>query len=166
MITNSSIANELQSNSLKIDKGISVFWLNGLQIDAKDVNPFGLLRLLRKEKETMRSLVSQEMTRTQAVELLTHPEFATRQGQSGLDAIFDASDRLEGGGIIVWWNDIEKDSRYVPFGNHKLASYSRCRYEYWAPSLYGVCRADLLIFPDTTDKSFQAHEANVSWRYA
>jgi len=88
----------------------------------------------------MKSLVSQGMTRGQAIELLTHPEFATGQ-QSGLDAIFDASDRLEGGGIVVWWNDIEKDSRYVPFRNHKLASYSRCRYDNWTPSLYGVCQA-------------------------
>ena len=63
----------------------------------------------------MSSLVSQGMTRRQAIELLTHPEFATREGQSGLDAIFDASDRLEGGDLIVWWNDIEKDSRYISF---------------------------------------------------
>lgn len=115
VVINSSISDELQSNSLKIHKGVSVFWLNGLQIDAKDVNPFGLLRLLKKEKEIMSLLVSRGMTRRQVFELLTHPEFATRQGQDDLDAIFDASDRLEGGDIIVWWNDIEKDSRYVLF---------------------------------------------------
>lgn len=92
-----------------------MFWLNGLQIDAKDVNPFGLLRLLKKEREIMNALVSRGMTRGQAFELLTHPEFANRQENTGLDAIFDASDRLEGANIIVWWNDIEKDSRYVSF---------------------------------------------------
>jgi UDP-glucose:glycoprotein glucosyltransferase len=115
VVTNSSVADELQSNSLKVSKDISMFWLNGLQIDAKDVNPFGLLRLLKKEREVMNALVSRGMTRGQAFELLTHPEFANRQENTGLDAIFDASDRLEGANIIVWWNDIEKDSRYVSF---------------------------------------------------
>ena len=28
-----------------------------------------------------------------------------------LDGIFDASDRIEGGGVVIWWNNIEKDSR-------------------------------------------------------
>jgi len=30
-----------------------------------------------------------------------------------VDGIFDASDRIEEGGVIVWWNDLEKDSRLV-----------------------------------------------------
>lgn len=30
-----------------------------------------------------------------------------------VDGIFDASDRIEEGGVIVWWNDVEKDSRLV-----------------------------------------------------
>jgi UDP-glucose:glycoprotein glucosyltransferase len=96
-----------------VTKGINVFWVNGLQIDVKDVNPLGLLRLLRKEKETLNSLASRRMTRRQATERLLHPEIATRQGQGSLDATFGASDRSEGGGLIIWWNDIEKDSRYV-----------------------------------------------------
>ena len=28
------------------------------------------------------------------------------------EGVVDASDRSEGGGVVVWWNDIEKDSRY------------------------------------------------------
>ena len=53
-------------------KFVTVFWVNGLQIGVKDVNP------------------------------ATHPELATRQGQSDLGAIFEASDRLEGGDIIAY----------------------------------------------------------------
>jgi UDP-glucose:glycoprotein glucosyltransferase len=30
-----------------------------------------------------------------------------------LDGIVDSSDRLEGAGTIVWWNDIEEDTRYA-----------------------------------------------------
>jgi UDP-glucose:glycoprotein glucosyltransferase len=114
-VTNSSIADELHGNSLKVSKGVSVFWLNRLQIEAKDVNPPGLMRLLKKERKIIQSLVSRGMSRKQAIELVAHPEFATRQGQSDLDARFDASDHLEGGGIIAWWNDFERDNRYTRF---------------------------------------------------
>ena len=30
-----------------------------------------------------------------------------------MGTVFDASDRPEGEEIIVWWNDMEKDKRYV-----------------------------------------------------
>jgi len=31
-----------------------------------------------------------------------------------IDGMFDASDRLEEGGVIVWWNDLENDKRSIP----------------------------------------------------
>ncbi|OAX38260.1 hypothetical protein K503DRAFT_800568 [Rhizopogon vinicolor AM-OR11-026] len=33
-----------------------------------------------------------------------------------LDGLVDSSDRSEGGGVIVWWNDIEEDTRYTGWG--------------------------------------------------
>jgi UDP-glucose:glycoprotein glucosyltransferase len=60
------------------------------------------------------SLTSLGLTSEQAIELITHPALGTLQGENDvLDGIFDASDRPEGGDTIVWWNDLEKDSRYV-----------------------------------------------------
>lgn len=71
-----------------------------------------LLRLLRKERSLIHSLTSLGLTSSQAVELLTHPAIAAAQNDNGaVDAMFDASDRPEEGGVIVWWNDIEKDKR-------------------------------------------------------
>jgi len=126
---NSNISDELHANSLKAQRGTNIFWVNGLQIDAKDVNPFELLRVLKKEKEVIDSLVAQGLTTSQAFQLLTHGEIAKQQKEAGgLDVLFDASDRPEGGDLIVWWNDMEKDSRYAK----------------WNPSLYAVC---VLISP-------------------
>jgi UDP-glucose:glycoprotein glucosyltransferase len=60
----------------------------------------------------MHSLNSLGLTPSQAVELLTHPAVAAAQNDKGVvDGLFDASDRPEEGGVIVWWNDIEKDKR-------------------------------------------------------
>ncbi|KAJ7855514.1 hypothetical protein B0H14DRAFT_3865227 [Mycena olivaceomarginata] len=46
-----------------------------------------------------------------------------------LDGIFDASDRNE---VLVWWNDIEKDSRSAQ----------------WSPSIHCVLRPPLLLLAD------------------
>lgn len=73
-----------------------------------------LLRLLQRERQTVDSLTSLGLSNGQAVELLTHPTIAEAQSSSAaLDGMFDASDRIEGGDVIVYWNDIEKDKRYV-----------------------------------------------------
>lgn len=73
-----------------------------------------LLRLLRKERRTMLSLTSLGLTPGQSFDLLTHPAIsATITGANVLDGLFDASDRAEDGGVIIWWNNFEKDTRYV-----------------------------------------------------
>ena len=54
------------------------------------------------------------LTSAQSFELLTHPTVSAAQSQSSvLDGLFDASDRPEGGDVIVWWNDFENDERSV-----------------------------------------------------
>ena len=62
----------------------------------------------------MESLMSLGLSSSQSFELLTHPSVSAAQSQNSvLDGIFDASDRPEGGDLIVWWNDFENDSRSV-----------------------------------------------------
>lgn len=112
VVANKNLTQELHNNTLKVQKGFNVFWLNGVQTDASDVNPFALLRLLKKEKTVVQSLTSYGLSNSQAFELLTHPAVASAQKDSAMmEAVFDASDRPEGGGLIMWWNDMEKDTR-------------------------------------------------------
>ena len=112
VVANKNVIQELHNNSLKVQKGFNVFWFNGVPTEARDVNPFALLRLLKKEKTVIQSLTSYGLSNSQAFELLTHPSIASAQKDSGMmEAVFDASDRPEGGGLIMWWNDMEKDTR-------------------------------------------------------
>ena len=124
VILNESLVQEIQDNSAKAQGGVNMMWLNGITIEEKDINPQGLLGLLRKERHVMRSLASLGLSPSQSIDLLTHKAiYAAQQDSSGtLDGIFDASDRPEGGDVIVWWNDLTKDSRYAR----------------WNPSLTGV----------------------------
>jgi UDP-glucose:glycoprotein glucosyltransferase len=65
--------------------------------------------------------MSTGLTAKQAVNLVSHNAISTAQRDSGvLDGIFDASDRAEEGTVIVWWNDLEKDTRYVQNGFYLL----------------------------------------------
>ncbi|OSX61274.1 glycosyltransferase family 24 protein [Postia placenta MAD-698-R-SB12] len=92
---------EVQNNHAKVAPGGNMAWLNGMLLQEKDMNPFGLLRLLRRERTTMLSLTSLGLSPGQAVELLTHDAIVRAQGQSSvLDGIFDASDRPEEGELL------------------------------------------------------------------
>ncbi|TFK38220.1 UDP-glucose:Glyco protein glucosyltransferase-domain-containing protein [Crucibulum laeve] len=126
VVVNESVITELHANSLRAQGGINMFWLNGASIDVKDAgNPFTLLRMLKKERSVMQSMTGLGLERTQAFEILTHPSIAASQKDKGmLDGLFDASDRPEEGGVVAWWNDIEKDGRYAK----------------WSPSIYSLIR--------------------------
>ncbi|KAJ7651981.1 glycosyltransferase family 24 protein [Mycena polygramma] len=125
VVVNESLQEEVHLNQLKAQAGLNIFWLNGATLTEKDINPLSLLRLIRKERTVLTSLTSLGLSRAEALDLLTHPAVSAAQGDAGvLDNIFDASDRLEDGEVIVWWNDFEKDSRYAS----------------WSPSIHSLLR--------------------------
>jgi UDP-glucose:glycoprotein glucosyltransferase len=70
--------------------------------------------MIRKERNLIASLTALGMTPYQAMDLIVDPIVAVQSEAGLLDGIFDVSDRIEGGGVILWWNDIEGDSRSVP----------------------------------------------------
>ncbi|KAI0367405.1 glycosyltransferase family 24 protein [Pilatotrama ljubarskyi] len=115
---NQSLLNEVAENQVRAPGGASAMWLNGANVEEKDMNPFALLRAIRKERGIMRSLMSLGLSPAQAIELLTHRTIAQAQASGGgLDGLFDASDRAEDGGVIGWLNDFEKDERYANWSN-------------------------------------------------
>ncbi|KAJ7513036.1 glycosyltransferase family 24 protein [Mycena galericulata] len=123
VVVNASLQEEVHANQLRAQAGVNVFWLNGATLPEKELAPLSLLRLVRRERAVLESLTSLGLERAEALELLSHPETGAAGGDAGvLDNVFDASDRPEGGEVIVWWNDIEKDSRYAswPSSIHSL----------------------------------------------
>ncbi|KAH8101097.1 glycosyltransferase family 24 protein, partial [Cristinia sonorae] len=113
------LEDEVFQNGMKVQGGASACWLNGVVVQEKDMNPFTLLRFMRKERGIMLSLMKQGLTSEQAISLLTHKTVGAAQSESGtLDGLFDASDRPEGGDLIMWWNDFEKDARYARWGDN------------------------------------------------
>jgi UDP-glucose:glycoprotein glucosyltransferase len=61
----------------------------------------------------MLSLIELGFTSQQAFELISDPLIGQAQTEEDVgEGIVDASDRIEGGEVLTWWNDIEKDKRY------------------------------------------------------
>ena len=118
---------------MQLPQGFSGLWINGLVINEGDVNPLrcgftspgstreilntshnSLLRIMRAERKRMISLEELGLSPAQAVGVISwSPPRAAANGQeTTLEGYFDASDRVEGGDVIIWWNNLEKDTRY------------------------------------------------------
>jgi len=59
----------------------------------------------------MLSLTSLGLMPDEAFDLITHPSLGILSNNDVVGDLLDASDRPEGGNLVFWWNDIEKDSR-------------------------------------------------------
>lgn len=71
-----------------------------------------LLKHFRAEKKLATDLTSLGLTPKQAFTLLSDPVIGSKQtAEDPGEGVVDASDRPEDGEVIVWWNNIEKDSR-------------------------------------------------------
>ncbi|KAF8164188.1 UDP-glucose:glycoprotein glucosyltransferase-domain-containing protein [Mycena galopus ATCC 62051] len=127
---NASLQAEIHANQLKAQAGVHVFWLNGAAI-ARRTSPAGAAEAGEEGAGRMGALTGEGgaglgLTREEARALLTHEAVSAAEGATTgvVDGVFDASDREEGGGVVVWWNDLEKDSRYAA----------------WSPSIHAILR--------------------------
>jgi len=91
--------------------GYNLLWMNGVQLDARQVDAFSLLERMRRERHLVNGIQELGFTAPEAISLLSHPEVAEAQ-TSGEVQRYDYRDETEGGKVIIWLNDIEKDKRY------------------------------------------------------
>lgn len=120
-----ALASEIETNQLKHPTLFrNSFSINGVALSDADVDPFALLRIMRKERQFVLDVeqLDQNISIKQAREILMHKGIGAaaktgvaadgRVTAESLGEIFDASDREEGGDLILWWNDLTKDKRY------------------------------------------------------
>jgi UDP-glucose:glycoprotein glucosyltransferase len=94
-----------------VPAGMNVIWINGLQIIERLVDAFTLLDHLRGEKKLIDSVKNIGLTGPEAISLLASPEVSSvKTGDE--PQRYDWRDIEEGGNVIIWLNDIEKDNRY------------------------------------------------------
>jgi UDP-glucose:glycoprotein glucosyltransferase len=100
-----------KNRELLLPTGINMIWINGIQIPARDVNPYSLLAHLRRERSLVNGIRSQGLSAPDVVALLSHEAISATQTEDEPQR-YDFRDELEGGNVIIYMNNIEKDSRY------------------------------------------------------
>lgn len=115
MIANRNASKEflseyLNNRAIFLPQGYSIIWINGLQLDTRTMNAFGLLDHLRRERSLINSLRGLGLRASQAVNLLSHSNISQAQVDDEPQR-YDWRDNAEGQ-VIMWLNDIEKDKRY------------------------------------------------------
>ena len=109
---NSALSDELIENrAIFLNPGSNAIWVNGLQLEDSQINAFALLDTLRRERRFIQKFEALGLTKAQAIGLLSH-KIITEARQNELPLRFDYRDETEGGNVIVWLNDLEKDERY------------------------------------------------------
>lgn len=126
------IAEHTHNREQLLPSGYNVIWINGVQIPVRDVNPFTLLEHLRRERSLINGVRSQGLSGPDAISLLSHSAITEIQSDDEPQR-YDFRDESEGGNIIVWMNNIEKDSRYSSWPT-ALTSVSR-RFQTSEPAL-------------------------------
>lgn len=104
--------------------GFNALWINGVQIMGRDVDAYTLLEHLRRERKMINSVRELGLTGLQAVELLSHEAITVSQVDQEPQR-YEWRDDHEGGNVIIWLNDIEKDKRYADWPSHTSAYLQR-----------------------------------------
>lgn len=121
------------SNALQgLPMGLNAMWINGLQIVERQIDAFSLLDILRNERNLIKGIQAIGLDGPQAIDLLAHEAISKTLSNNERER-YDWTDIEEGGKVILWLNDIERDKRY----------------EGWPASLNAVCTPSYLIFLKT-----------------
>lgn len=108
------------NRNVLLPAGYNVIWMNGMQIQARQMDAFGLLEQLRRERSIVNNLREIGFSGSEAVQVLSHEAIANSKVDGDAQR-YDYRDDLEGGKVIVWLNDIEKDKRYNSWPTHTSA---------------------------------------------
>ncbi|CAN9430885.1 unnamed protein product [Alternaria alternata] len=131
------VEEHLANRNQLLPAGYNVIWINGVQIPARDVNPYSLLAHLRRERKLINGIRSQGLSGSEVVSLLSHASIAESQTEDEPQR-YDFRDTTEGGNIILWLNDIENDPMYEGWPSELRALLQRTY-----PGQLPSCRRDI-----------------------
>ena len=94
-----------------LPKGYNVIWMNGLQVDPREVDAFNLVDNIRRERGIVNGMRRLGFSATEAISLLSHSVIAQSIVHDKPQR-YNFRDDAEGGNVIIWMNNIEKDDRY------------------------------------------------------
>ncbi|OOF95944.1 glycosyltransferase family 24 protein [Aspergillus carbonarius ITEM 5010] len=125
---------DIRSSRLRmLPPGLNALWINGVQIEPRQVDAFTLLDHLRRERKLIEKFRNLGLSAKEAVELLAHPSLGESLARDGPQR-YNYRDDIEGGGVIMWLNDLEKDARYESWSS-ELAGFMQRTYPGQLPAV-------------------------------
>lgn len=111
-VSHEFVQEHIANRELYLPSGLNVLWINGVQIMPRDLDAYSLLEYLRKERRMINGVRELGLSAQEAIDLLAHQAitaaYASQEAQR-----YDWRDVHEGGNVIMWLNNIEKDTRYA-----------------------------------------------------
>jgi len=123
-VSNDFLQEHRSNREMILPSGFNILWINGVQIMARDVDAYSLLEHLRRERKMINSVRGLGLTAPLAIDLLSH-EAVTAASVDQEAQRYDWRDDNEGGNIIMWLNNIEKDKRYAEWSDSITALLQR-----------------------------------------
>jgi UDP-glucose:glycoprotein glucosyltransferase len=126
-----------------LPQGLNILWMNGLQVETRQINAFSLHENLARERKLNNQMRELGLSASEAVRLLSHEVIAQAQVEDQPQR-YDWRDEGEGADVIMWLNDIEQDKRYVGWPSELNALLQRTY-----PGQLPQVRRDIhnLVFP-------------------
>ncbi|KAF1985410.1 glycosyltransferase family 24 protein [Aulographum hederae CBS 113979] len=109
---------------MALPAGFNALWINGVQVAARDIDAFSLLEILRKERTLVNDIKKLGFQAKDVINILSHDAVAEAQMDEDV-ARYDFRDEIEGGNVMIWLNDIEKDKRYEDWPSDPQALLQR-----------------------------------------
>ena len=136
------------NRDILLRSGLNALWLNGQQVSPREIDAFSFIDILRRERRFINKLQKRGLTPEEAVNLVSHPAFALAQSGDDVQR-YDFRDKNEGGNVIIWLNDLEKDKRYDEWPD-TITAYLQRMFPGQLPSVRK--NAQTVIYPvDMTD---------------
>ena len=123
-VTQDFVEEQEKNVAAGVPSGINFLWMNGVQLIERQVEPFALIEMIRRERKLIDGVRELGFSGQQAVSLLGHSEIASSKADDEPPR-FDWTDRLENGKAVMWLNDLEKDARYQKFPSDLTAVCKR-----------------------------------------
>ena len=141
--TTEFLAEHRANRALFLPQGLNVLWINGLQIESRQINAFSLHEHLGRERKLINQMRELGLSAKEAVSLLSHEVIAQSQVEDQPQR-YDWRDEGEGGDVIMWLNNIEQNKRYAGWPSELNALLQRTY-----PGQLPQVRRDIhnLIFP-------------------
>jgi UDP-glucose:glycoprotein glucosyltransferase len=114
------IAEAEENRGHTVPPGISHLWINGMQLIERQIQPFTLIDLVRRERNLLDGVRNLGLDGKEAITLLGHQ--AVSASKTAEDSLrFDWTDEQEESKAILWLNDLEGDDMYSDFADNVQA---------------------------------------------